>query len=437
MIAATFLTDYLGVDWRHGARWFHDTLVDADLAINAMMWQNAGKSGLDQWDVFSGADATPTAPAAKARPAPWTARSRALDPRARGPPGRALEAQAVGGARFCAGEEWRPRWRTGTPTSLRPRPARYAEPEGRASPRATHRAPRGRASRPTRRPSRALPGGHRRRARRAARARGRAHGASGSGEGAAEPPPRDVADVLVDQRTGCDHVLVPEALRGEGARRRAPARVHAQGVQTRAQELLFQCLSRLSTLSRHTRVSPQNRRETEAESSASSPAPPGVLARNGRVLPAVRDRRLGRAAPERRHDRRRDRPPDRRRRAVRRRDRARARLRRREAAQRRAPSARTAHSHSHAHGGVTHSHSHGGHSHLPGDKIGANHIGHTHGGGDWGAGVAARKKKKGAPGGGSAAGKKKSEKGLKSSSWAARGAALPRGAAARTQSGAR
>jgi len=32
-----------------GARWFHDTLVDADAAINAMMWQNAGKSGLDQW----------------------------------------------------------------------------------------------------------------------------------------------------------------------------------------------------------------------------------------------------------------------------------------------------------------------------------------------------------------------------------------------------
>ena len=54
MLCATFLVDYLGVDWRFGARWFHDTLVDADLAINSMMWQNAGKSGLDQWDVFSG-----------------------------------------------------------------------------------------------------------------------------------------------------------------------------------------------------------------------------------------------------------------------------------------------------------------------------------------------------------------------------------------------
>jgi len=31
-------------------RWFHDTLVDGDLAINAMMWQNAGKTGLDPWN---------------------------------------------------------------------------------------------------------------------------------------------------------------------------------------------------------------------------------------------------------------------------------------------------------------------------------------------------------------------------------------------------
>ena len=53
MLAATFLVDHCGVHWTHGARWFHDTLVDADLAINSMMWQNAGKSGLDQWDVFA------------------------------------------------------------------------------------------------------------------------------------------------------------------------------------------------------------------------------------------------------------------------------------------------------------------------------------------------------------------------------------------------
>lgn len=50
MVVALFLTEYLNFHWVLGARWFHDTLVDADLAINSMMWQNAGKSGLDQWD---------------------------------------------------------------------------------------------------------------------------------------------------------------------------------------------------------------------------------------------------------------------------------------------------------------------------------------------------------------------------------------------------
>eukprot|EP00892_Ulva_mutabilis_P003954 jgi/Ulvmu1/1930/UM012_0090.1 len=50
MVVACFLTEYLSLHWVHGARWFHDTLVDADLAINSMMWQNAGKAGLDQWN---------------------------------------------------------------------------------------------------------------------------------------------------------------------------------------------------------------------------------------------------------------------------------------------------------------------------------------------------------------------------------------------------
>eukprot|EP00741_Cyanophora_paradoxa_P003703 tig00000093_g3599.t1 len=49
MVAAAFLTEYLNIDWREGAAWFDDCLVDADLAINSMMWQNAGGSGLDQW----------------------------------------------------------------------------------------------------------------------------------------------------------------------------------------------------------------------------------------------------------------------------------------------------------------------------------------------------------------------------------------------------
>lgn len=35
---------------RHGLRWFDYTLVDADTAINAYMWQNGGHSGMDQWN---------------------------------------------------------------------------------------------------------------------------------------------------------------------------------------------------------------------------------------------------------------------------------------------------------------------------------------------------------------------------------------------------
>lgn len=50
MVTASFLVDYLRVSWIKGCEWFHYTLVDADSAINAMMWQNAGKSGIDQWN---------------------------------------------------------------------------------------------------------------------------------------------------------------------------------------------------------------------------------------------------------------------------------------------------------------------------------------------------------------------------------------------------
>ncbi|QDT51298.1 Deoxyribodipyrimidine photo-lyase [Symmachiella dynata] len=50
MIVASFLTKDLLIDWRQGARWFWDTLVDADLANNTMGWQ---------WTAGSGADAAP------------------------------------------------------------------------------------------------------------------------------------------------------------------------------------------------------------------------------------------------------------------------------------------------------------------------------------------------------------------------------------------
>ncbi len=50
MIAASFLTKNLRIHWLEGARWFWDTLVDADLANNTMGWQ---------WVAGCGADAAP------------------------------------------------------------------------------------------------------------------------------------------------------------------------------------------------------------------------------------------------------------------------------------------------------------------------------------------------------------------------------------------
>ena len=50
MIAASFLTKHLLIDWREGEAWFWDTLVDADQASNAANWQ---------WVAGSGADAAP------------------------------------------------------------------------------------------------------------------------------------------------------------------------------------------------------------------------------------------------------------------------------------------------------------------------------------------------------------------------------------------
>jgi deoxyribodipyrimidine photo-lyase len=50
LVAASFLTKHLLIDWREGARWFWDTLVDADLANNTLGWQ---------WVAGSGADAAP------------------------------------------------------------------------------------------------------------------------------------------------------------------------------------------------------------------------------------------------------------------------------------------------------------------------------------------------------------------------------------------
>lgn len=50
MVAASFLVKNLMIDWREGARWFWDCLVDADLASNSASWQ---------WVAGCGADAAP------------------------------------------------------------------------------------------------------------------------------------------------------------------------------------------------------------------------------------------------------------------------------------------------------------------------------------------------------------------------------------------
>ncbi len=50
MIVASYLCKHLRLHWLHGARWFWDTLVDADLASNTASWQ---------WVAGTGADAAP------------------------------------------------------------------------------------------------------------------------------------------------------------------------------------------------------------------------------------------------------------------------------------------------------------------------------------------------------------------------------------------
>lgn len=47
MIAASFLVKHLLVDWRRGAEWFWDTLVDADYGNNSQNWQWIAGTGVD------------------------------------------------------------------------------------------------------------------------------------------------------------------------------------------------------------------------------------------------------------------------------------------------------------------------------------------------------------------------------------------------------
>ncbi len=52
MVVASFLVKHLLLPWQAGARWFWDTLVDADLANNTLGWQWAGGCGADAAPYF-------------------------------------------------------------------------------------------------------------------------------------------------------------------------------------------------------------------------------------------------------------------------------------------------------------------------------------------------------------------------------------------------
>lgn len=52
MLVASLLTKNCRVDWREGARWFWDTLVDADLANNSLGWQWTAGCGVDAAPYF-------------------------------------------------------------------------------------------------------------------------------------------------------------------------------------------------------------------------------------------------------------------------------------------------------------------------------------------------------------------------------------------------
>jgi deoxyribodipyrimidine photo-lyase len=52
MVVASFLVKHLLVPWQDGERWFWDTLVDADLANNALSWQWVAGCGLDATPYF-------------------------------------------------------------------------------------------------------------------------------------------------------------------------------------------------------------------------------------------------------------------------------------------------------------------------------------------------------------------------------------------------
>eukprot|EP00929_Paragymnodinium_shiwhaense_P051511 TRINITY_DN25910_c0_g4_i2.p1 TRINITY_DN25910_c0_g4~~TRINITY_DN25910_c0_g4_i2.p1 ORF type:complete len:781 (+),score=122.52 TRINITY_DN25910_c0_g4_i2:72-2414(+) len=49
-VTAQFLIEHLDLNWKDGFAWYDYTLVDTDVAINAMMWQMGGHSGIGAWN---------------------------------------------------------------------------------------------------------------------------------------------------------------------------------------------------------------------------------------------------------------------------------------------------------------------------------------------------------------------------------------------------
>ena len=52
MLVASFLVKNCRIPWQEGARWFWDTLVDADLASNTLGWQWTAGCGVDAAPYF-------------------------------------------------------------------------------------------------------------------------------------------------------------------------------------------------------------------------------------------------------------------------------------------------------------------------------------------------------------------------------------------------
>ena len=102
MVAASFLTKHLRMHWLHGARWFWDTLVDADLGNNTLGWQWVAGTGVDAAPYFRVFN--PVLQAQRFDPdgeyiARWVPELRELPPRARHGPwlaGAADQARARG-----------------------------------------------------------------------------------------------------------------------------------------------------------------------------------------------------------------------------------------------------------------------------------------------------------------------------------------------------